>query len=125
MKTIKDLEKFIKNDDVFKKLNDGEKKLVRFYNWTKNKTNQIIDTDIIVIDDIVWESEYKEFGEALKKYNVNKIIFASTWSSAINLLMYLLKIGYKVETPIIYNKEVIWDNQVEIKEGIMLKKEDE
>ena len=116
MKSIKKYE----NREEFKKLNRGEQTLVQFIYWSKDKTNQLIDNDIVVIDDIVWEDDFEDFKKALKKFDVNKIIFNSTWSSSIGLLMFLMDNGFEVESTIVYSKEKTWSDRIEIKKGIKL-----
>lgn len=94
-----------KNDEEWNKLNEGEKKLVRFWNFSRGEDRNI--TNNIIVDDIVWDKEMKDFVKALNDYEVDRMIFASTWSSAIELLMYLLDNGWTTAGTIVYRKEKI------------------
>lgn len=94
-----------KNDEEWNKLNEGEKKLVRFWNFSRGEDRNI--TNNIIVDDIVWDKEMEDFVKALNDYEVDRMIFASTWSSAIELLMYLLDNGWTTAGTIVYRKEKI------------------
>lgn len=92
-----------KNDEEWDKLNEGEKKLVRFWNFSRGEDRNI--TNNIILDEIVWDTEMEEFVKALNDYEVDRLIFASTWSSAIELLMYLLDNGWETKGTIVYRIE--------------------
>jgi hypothetical protein len=91
------------NDEEWNKLNDGEKKLVRFWNFSRQDEKSL--TGEIIIDDILWDYELEDFVKALNKYEVNSLVFASTWSSAIVVLMYLLDNGWETKGTIVYKIE--------------------
>ena len=91
------------NDEKWEELNKGTKQLVRAYNFTTVNEDNIVDE--IIIDDIIWDNERADFVKALVKYDVKELIFASTWSSAIELLTYLIDAGWKVEGTVIYKIE--------------------
>lgn len=117
-----ELEKLlVEYEDVskFKELSGGMKSLLHLYYQAKDKSNL---TNGLIIDDIVWDDYMEDFVNGLKKYKVKEIIFASTWSSAIVLLMTLIDNGYVVKDTVIYN-ESEWLGRKSIKKGIRLIKE--
>lgn len=113
----------VKDNDVeWNKLNEGEKQLIRFWNFSRGEDRNI--TNNIILDDIVWDKEMEDFVKALNDYEVDRLIFASTWSSAIELLMYLLDNGWETKGTIVYRKEKIIgeDGYREIKGIKLIKK---
>lgn len=102
--------------EAFQSLNDGEKTLLRCYYQSKGEDNL---SKALVINDIVWERTLEEFVKALEKYEVKEIVFASSWSSSIDTLMFLMENGYKVIKPVTY-KEEEWLNKKHIERGILL-----
>ena len=115
------LEKALKKyEDVekFKKLKDGEKDILQLYYKSREKSNL---SKKLVIDEIVWDYDFEDFINALKKYEVNELVFSSTWSSSVNLLMALVENGYEVVGTEIYYKDIIWYNKKEdIRKGLTL-----
>lgn len=108
-----------KNDEEWKKLNEGEKKLVRFWNFSRGEDRNI--TNNIILDEIVWDTEMEDFIKALDDYEVDRLIFASSWSGAIELLMCLLDNGWETKGTIVYRKEkIIGKNEYREVKGIKL-----
>lgn len=101
----------------WKALEDGMKRLLRFYYLSKDEKNI---AKMLIVDDIIWDNELEGFAKALKEYGVKELVFASTWSSAINVLMYLLDNGYTTDGTIEYEegKEIFGSKY--IKKGIKL-----
>lgn len=93
------------NQEKWNELNEGQKKVIRFWNFSRGEDRNI--TNNIIVDDIVWDKEQEDFIKALDEYEVDRLIFASTWSSAIELLMYLLDNGWTTAGTIVYRKEKI------------------
>ena len=116
---MKSIKKYY-NIEEFKKLNEAEKTLVQLIYRTPEKINQLIDTDILVIDQIVWDSDYNDFIKALKHFDINKVIFACNWSSSLGLLMTLLENDFIIDNTIIYYKEKTFSGRIETKKGIKL-----
>ena len=112
------------NEEKFKTLNVGEKILVRLYGEVanKNRFNERI-TDLLVVGrDVIWDNEYDSFLYALNRFKINEFVFASTWSSSIEFLAYLIENGYKVDKTIIYEMSEFNSNVTKSK-GIKLVKE--
>lgn len=101
----------------YKALEDGMKRLLRFYYLSKDEKNL---SKMLVVDDIIWDNELEGFVKALKEYDVKELVFASTWSSAINVMMYLLDNGYTTDGTIVYEEgKAIFGDKYE-KKGIKL-----
>lgn len=115
------LEKAVKkyeDKEKWKTLKDGEKDVLNFYYKSRGEDNL---AKKIIVDDIVWDYDYEDFIKALNKYDVKELIFSSTWSNAINLLMVLMENGFTPAGTEVYNKTEIWYNgNVVIKKGIIL-----
>lgn len=112
------------NEEKFKTLSIGEKILVRLYGEVanKNRFNERI-TDLLVVGrDVIWDNEYDSFLYALNRFKINEFVFASTWSSSIEFLAYLIENGYKVDKTIIYEMSEFNSNVTKSK-GIKLVKE--
>lgn len=93
MKNIKlELEKS-KNQEYWDKLNDGEKYVLR-----------LADNNY-VLTDVIWDYDYENFYKALKEYGVKEIIFASTWSSALKLEIFLIEKGCEIAGTKVARKE--------------------
>lgn len=112
------------NEEKFKTLSGGEKILVRLYGEVvnKNRFNERI-TDLLVVGrDVIWDNEYDSFLYALNRFKINEFIFASTWSSSIEFLAYLIENGYRVDKTIVYEMSEFNSNVTKSK-GIKLVKE--
>lgn len=112
------------NEEKFKTLSVGEKILVRLYGEVaqKNRFNERI-TDLLVVGrDVIWDNEYDSFLYALNRFKINEFVFASTWSSSIEFLAYLIENGYRVDKTIIYEMSEFNSNVTKSK-GIKLVKE--
>lgn len=125
MEELKKLyEEIRENEEKFKKLSVGEKILVRLYGEVaqKNRFNERI-TDLLVIGrDVIWDYEYDSFLYALNHFKINEFVFASTWSSSIEFLAYLIENGYRVDKTIVYEMSEFNSNVTKSK-GIKLVKE--
>lgn len=102
--------------EKYKALEDGMKRLLRFYYLSKDEKNL---SKMLIVNDIIWDNELEDFTKALKEYNVKELVFSSTWSSAIEAMMYLLDNGYTTDGTIVYEKNN-WFGKEEIKKGIKL-----
>ena len=100
----------------FQQLRGGIQKLLRFYYNSKDEKNL---SKMLIVDDIVWDTEMESFVYGLKEYGVKELVFHSTWSSSIELLMYLVDNGYQVKGTIAY-KEDKWFCEKQIKKGLKL-----
>lgn len=100
----------------WKALDDGMKKVLNFYYRSKDEKNV---SKMFIVDDIIWEKELEGFVKGLKDNGVNELVFASTWSSAIEVMMYFLENGYVVDSTVIYRDEVLF-GQREIRKGIKM-----
>ena len=112
------------NEEKFKTLSVGEKILVRLYGEVanKNRFNERI-TDLLVVGrDVIWDNEYDSFLYALNRFKINEFVFASTWSSSIEFLSYLIENGYRVDKTIVYEMSEFNSNVTKSK-GIKLVKE--
>ena len=114
-KLEKDLIKYEKKEE-YQKLNRGTQNVLRFYYNSKDKRNI---SGILIVDDIVWDNDFKDFVSALKSYDVNELVFGSTWSSAIELEMYLIENGYEVVGTTKYYEDDCFGRK-EIKKGIKM-----
>ena len=103
IKLKKLFDKVSKDDKKWKELDDGTKQLVRAYNFSKTNENNIVDD--VIINEVIWDNEKADFVKALVKYDVKELVFASTWSSAIELIVYLVDAGWEVEGTIVYKIE--------------------
>lgn len=125
MEELKKLYEEIKvNEEKFKILSVGEKILVRLYGEVtqKNRFNERT-TDLLVIGrDVIWDNEYDSFLYALNRFKITEFVFASTWSSSIEFLAYLIENGYRVDKTIIYEMSEFNSNVTKSK-GIKLVKE--
>lgn len=100
----------------WKALDDGMKRLLRTYYLSKDEKNI---SNMLIVDDIIWDKELKGFVEGLKENDVNEFVFSSTWSGAIDALMYFIENGYQVDGTVIYSEQE-WFGKKEIKKGIKL-----
>lgn len=113
------LEKLIKeyeSEEKFKQLDNGMKNLLHTYYCSKNANNI---AGMLIINDIIWDNELESFVKGLKENDVKELVFASTWSSAIQVLMYLIENGYQVAGTIEYYKDEFL-GKTEIRKGIKL-----
>lgn len=104
------------DSEKFQQLRGGIQKLLRFYYNSKDEKNL---SKMLIVDDTVWDYEMGSFVDGLKMNDVKELVFCSTWSSSIILLMYLIENGYEVDGTIVYKKDR-WFGEDEIKKGIKL-----
>ena len=75
------LERMLKEYEApekFKELEDGVKKLLSFYYWSKQEDNL---SNMLVVKEIIWDSELESFVKALKN---NDVLFRKRLSSKRN-----------------------------------------
>lgn len=87
MENIKELDVIIEkiaNKEI--KLEDGERAVVSNYNYTMRYLN----SEHLVIDDIIWDKDLQEFLNTLRKINVDKIIITNTSTALMGLLHFLV-----------------------------------
>lgn len=80
----------------------GERDLIQDYLHTRRDDRMI--TDYLVIQDVVWEEELEEYLEALKKYKIDKFVYADTSTACFRTIIFFLNKGAKI-TPIEYKTE--------------------
>ena len=95
-------EKSKKLKEEWLKKSRGERDFIQDYVHTR-RTERLL-TDYLVIEDVVWEEELEEYLEALKKYKVNKFIYADTSTACYRTVLFFLKKGAKI-SPIDYKTE--------------------
>lgn len=93
-------------------LNGGESVIIRNYRYTKKYLN----TEHIVIDDIVWEDDQKDFLDTLRKLDINKIIITNTSTALMGLIYFLINEGCVIEGTILIEGEFGED-----KKGLLMK----
>lgn len=104
MKNVKELDNIIEQIVTDKlKVNKGEDVVVRSYYHTM----KYLESEHIVINNIVWENDYQEFIEMLRKLNIEKIIIANKSTALMGLLHFLISEGCMLEeaVTITENKE--------------------
>lgn len=117
-----------KNEEEWKSMNKGEKNIFSQYRnnkYEKQSMNEYssysIETDKLYITDVVWENEFEEVYNFLKEINVKQILFASGWSSALEVVNFLIDKGCKVVGNEIYKIEYNWDgNKKNEKKGLLI-----
>lgn len=86
------------------KVSNGEMKILIAYNYSTKST----DSEIIVFNRLIWESEYEELLQSLKDYQINEFIISDTSTGLMSMLQFFLKNGYKIEGPKQYlNKDTL------------------
>ena len=115
-------------EEEWKKMNKGEKNIFSQYRqnrYAKQSMNEYccysIETDKLYITEVIWDSEFEEVYNFLKKAGVKQIIFASSWSGALEVLNFLIDKGCKVVGNETYKIEYNWDNtQKTEKKGLLI-----
>lgn len=108
-----------KNEEEWKTLNEGEKNIFSQYRNNryqrqsqKEYSDYTIETEKLYITDVIWENELEEAYEFLKRNEIKEIIFASSWSSAMEVLNYLIDKGCKVIGNEVYKIDYNWDGEI-------------
>ncbi len=122
MNKIKSLEKFLdfnneKIKEEWRKKSDGEKALINDY--IHSRTDKRMLTEYLVIEDIVWEKELEDYLKALKKYKINKFVYADTSTACFRTLLFFIHNGAKI-TPIEYKTEWRFGEEDAKLEGMLI-----
>lgn len=75
------------------KINNGEMKVLTAYNYSTKST----DSEILVFNRLIWESEYEDLLQSLKDYQIDEFIISDTSTGLMSILQFFLKNGYKIE----------------------------
>lgn len=73
--------------------NIGEKILSK----AESYTNSYLDSEYIVIQDIIWEDEMKSFLDELRKREIDKIVITNTSTALMDFIHFLLTEGCSIE----------------------------
>lgn len=60
-------------------------------------TNNYLDSEYIVIHDIIWEYQMQSFLDELRKRKIDKIVITNTSTALMGLLHFLLTEGCSIE----------------------------
>lgn len=73
--------------------NIGEK----IFSRAESYTNNYLDSEYIVIQDIIWEDEMQSFLDELRKREIDKIVIANTSTALMDFIHFLLTEGCSIE----------------------------
>lgn len=93
MKNINVELKKSKNQEYWDKLNEGQKDAL------------MLAHNNYVLEGVLWDYNFEDFYKALKEYGIKEFIFASTWSSALKLEIFLIEKGCKIVGTKVIEKE--------------------
>ena len=82
-----------KNKEYWNKLNGGQKDAL------------ILANNNYVLKEVIWDYNFEDFYKALKEYGIKEFIFASTWSSALELEIFLIEKGCEIAGTKVIRKE--------------------
>ena len=122
MNKINSLEKYLdynneKIKEEWKSKSDGEKSLINDY--IHSRTDKRMLTEYLVIEDIVWEKELEDYLKALKKYKINKFVYADTSTACFRTLLFFLNNGAKITT-IEFKEEISVFGDKSKREGMLI-----
>lgn len=113
--TIEKIWKQWRLDAVGTELTSGENSLMHMYQRAKRE-----GFEVMRLKEIVWDKDRASFLKALNDWNVKEFDFISGWSSAVELLSFLVANGYAVKGAIDYVDYVDFHGVSIMKSGLRL-----